>query len=378
MATILFVHGTGVRKASYEQTYKLIAPRTRELGHKPAECLWGEDCGSQFNGVALPSYESEQERHKIAMWRMLLSDPFSELKLLEETPDAPGLVSHGEITWERLITDVPTETTEKMLRDLELDPFWPFAFDQLTKDSDRRWEHLVKRAAMNDGQFELALSQCLVAQLMRAASEQWILPPDGTDRDALVASITTDLGGSPRGFLGNALKMAVGLFTPAVTPVLRWTRDAWSTGISPAVGDILMYQARGEKIRAFIRKQIEAQEGAVIVLAHSLGGIAAVDLLLTTPLPQVSALITAGSQSAYLYEINGLNGLERGQSWPEHFPKKWLNIYDVNDFLSYPAAGAFPHRVKDFCNSSHQPFPESHSAYWRSKKVWQQVGAFLA
>jgi len=378
MATVLFVHGTGVRKAGYEQSYKLIAPRIRELGHTPAECLWGDECGSQFSGVALPSYESEQERHKIAVWRMLLQDPFSELKLLEEAPDAPGLANHGEVVWERLVNNTPTERTVGLLRDLELDSFWAFAFDQLTKENDHRWEHLVKRAAINDGQFELALSQCLVAQLMRAAAEQWVLPPDGTDRDALVTSITVDLGGSPRGFLGAVLKMAIGLFTPAVTPVLRWTRDAWSAGISPAVGDILMYQARGEKIRAFIRERIEAQEGSVIVLAHSLGGIAAVDLLLTTPLLQVCALITAGSQSAYLYEINGLNGLERGQSWPKHFPKKWLNIYDVNDFLSYPAEGVFRQRVKDFRNSSHQPFPESHSAYWRSQKVWQEVGAFLA
>jgi hypothetical protein len=377
VATILFVHGTGVREAGYRETYKLIAPRIRELGYAPAECLWGDDYGSQFGGAALPSYASEQERQNLAMWRMLLQDPFAELRLLEAAPNASGLASHGEVVWERLLADTPGEITYGRLRALELDPFWPFVFEQLTKQPQRRWEALVKRAAQNDGQFELALSHCLVAQLIRGAEEQWMPPPESADRDSLVQSITTDLGGSPRGFVGDALKMAMGLFTPVATPILRWTRDAWSVGISPAIGDILMYQARGENIRGYIKKQIEAQEGAVVVLAHSLGGIASVDLLLMTEVPQVRALVTVGSQSPYLYEINGLNGLEKGKQWPETFPKKWLNIYDANDFLSYPGEGILPNRVKDFCSRSHQPFPESHSAYWRSANVWKEIAKFL-
>jgi hypothetical protein len=348
------------------------------MGYTPAECLWGDDYGSKFAKASLPRHESDQELQDIAMWRMLLQDPFAELKLLEAAPDATGLVSHGEIVWENLLNDVPSESTWTNLRSLELDPFWPNAFEQLTKESSHRWEALVKRAAQNDGEFELALSHCLVAQLIRAAEEMWVLPPDGDARDQLVRSITSDLGGSPRGFVGDALKMALGLFTRITTPVLRWTRDSWSLGSSPAFGDILMYQARGDGIRGCIRARVEAQSGLVVLLTHSLGGIAAVDLLMKTDLPQVRALITVGSQSPYLYEINGLNGLEKGEAWPKHFPKKWLNIYDTNDFLSYPGEGVFPGRVKDFRNASHQPFPESHGAYWRCANVWKEIAAFLA
>ncbi len=69
MATMLFVHGTGIRKAGYWQTYKLIAPRIRDLGYEPAECLWGDEYGSQFGGASLPGYLSEQECQGIAVWR---------------------------------------------------------------------------------------------------------------------------------------------------------------------------------------------------------------------------------------------------------------------------------------------------------------------
>jgi hypothetical protein len=377
VATILFIHGTGVRGAGYEQSYPLIAGRIGELGHSPAKCLWGDDYGSRFDGAALPSFMVKRADEKIAVWRMLLQDPFAELRLLETAPDAPGLISHGPILWQKLLDDLPGDKTYENLQLLGLVPFWPCAFDQLTKDPGRHWQTLVERAALNDGQFELALSRCLVAQLIRSAEEQWLLPPTGGDRDALVTSIQDDLGGAPRGLLGDTLKRVIGLFTPLATPVLRWTRDSWSVGASPAIGDILMYQARGENIRAYIKTQIEAQQGPVVVLAHSLGGIAAVDLLLTTDIPQVRALVTVGSQSPYLYEINALTGLAKGQPWPDRFPRNWLNVYDPNDFLSYPGAGILPGRVKDFQNDGGQPFPESHSAYWRSPQVWQEIGTFL-
>lgn len=376
--TIMFVHGTGVRSEGYEKAYAVIAPNIQKLGFQAAKCIWGDDYGSRFGGVALPSYLPEQEQKNIAMWEMLLQDPFAELQLLETAPDAEGLSNHGDVLWDKLLLHTPGESAYVQMRKLNLDPFWLFAFERLTKDSKNRWEILVKRAAQPDGQFELALSRCLAANMIRAAEEQWMIPPDGEDRDELVQALVDDLGGTARGFMGNVLKIAMGLFTPAATSVLRWTRDAWSAGASPVIGDILMYQARGQAIRDCIRDTIEAQKGPTVVLGHSLGGIATVDLLLTADLPQVKALITVGSQSSYLYEINALYGLEKGKTWPDRFPGKWLNIYDPNDFLSYPAEGILPGRVKDFCNKSQQPFPESHSAYWRSREVWKQIENFLA
>ena len=44
-------------------------------------------------------------------------------------------------------------------------------------------------------------------------------------------------------------------------------------------GDILLYQSRGHDIRAFIEEKLQHAEPPVTIVAHSLGGIACVDLL---------------------------------------------------------------------------------------------------
>jgi hypothetical protein len=136
--------------------------------------------------------------------------------------------------------------------------------------------------------------------------------------------------------------------------------------------DILLYQTRGGQIRDFIQQQIEQAEPPVVLLAHSLGGIACVDLLVEQSLPQVALLITAGSQAPFMYEINALYSLEFGQQLPEHFPQ-WLNLYDKRDFLSYIGSKIFPRRVEDLEIDSKQPFPRSHSAYWENDTTWQAI-----
>jgi hypothetical protein len=57
----------------------------------------------------------------------------------------------------------------------------------------------------------------------------------------------------------------------------------------------------------------------------------------------------------------------------------WLNIFDRNDFLSFRAGPTFRGvpDVTDFEVSSGVPFPESHGAYFRMKKVYQRISAFL-
>ena len=63
----------------------------------------------------------------------------------------------------------------------------------------------------------------------------------------------------------------------------------------PSAGDVLLYQARGDRIRAFIAKRVATAAESVVLLAHSLGGIAAMDLLAMRPLPSVRLLVTVGS-----------------------------------------------------------------------------------
>jgi hypothetical protein len=113
----------------------------------------------------------------------------------------------------------------------------------------------------------------------------------------------------------------------------------------------------------------------VTLVAHSLGGIACVDLLALPDPPPVARLVTAGSQSPFLYELGALTSLKPPQPLPAGFPP-WLNLYDRNDFLSY-CAGRLWSGVEDREIESGQPFPASHSAYFGNAEGWLAIRAFM-
>ena len=68
------------------------------------------------------------------------------------------------------------------------------------------------------------------------------------------------------------------------------------------LGDIALYQAHGHKVRQFISGKIASATPPVVLLGHSLGGVACVDLLISERFSSVSHLITVGSQAPLLYE----------------------------------------------------------------------------
>jgi pimeloyl-ACP methyl ester carboxylesterase len=143
----------------------------------------------------------------------------------------------------------------------------------------------------------------------------------------------------------------------------------------------MVYQAKGKTIREFIRSQIEHEqvEPPVILLAHSLGGIACVDLLIEHDLrAKVACLVTVGSQAPFFYEIDALQTLAYGEPLPEHFPQ-WLNLYDLRDFLSYVGncEGIFPGKLTDVQVDNRQPFPEAHGAYWANEQTWNAIEKVL-
>ncbi|NES73588.1 MAG: hypothetical protein F6K24_54565 [Okeania sp. SIO2D1] len=158
------------------------------------------------------------------------------------------------------------------------------------------------------------------------------------------------------------------------------------------IGDIILYQSRGQEIRRLIFSLIEEAESPVVLLAHSLGGIACVDLLiqgldLSTPdenllvreqLNKVKLLVTAGSQAPFLYEIGALYSREYGEALPDYFPE-WLNFYHKWDFLSYIGADVFPqpNKITDIEIDDEKRFLESHNVYWENNKTWDEIALRL-
>ncbi|MFD8012617.1 hypothetical protein, partial [Streptomyces sp. NPDC059762] len=206
---------------------------------------------------------------------------------------------------------------------------------------------------------------------------------DGTARDGAVERITALLtaalpgAGSHRGPVTRGVKRLAGrlaLGLASAQAVKR--RSALTDAAHPAAGDVLLYLARGGAIREIVAEAVRAAEPPVVLLAHSLGGIACLDLLVERALPEVELLVTVGSQAPFLYELGALPSLEHGRPLPAHVPR-WINVYDPRDLLGYVGAGVFPGRVEDVAVDGRQPFPLAHSAYWGNPELYRLLAAEL-
>ena len=393
MATILFVHGTGVRQTGFDATMSAITGEVKAelpgIGVKP--CFWGDRFGVRLHheGRSIPEYDTargagdpEPVESEAAGWARLLEDPYFELRLLIEiegdfAPVPGNQLAPGEQLLEA-VKAIDPAATEKALPTPEWQRVYREALDGLV--TDPAFEELLLEIPSRDQESELAVARAIVAAAMARGAADQFPALDGPLRDRLVVALTSALGeGRRAGMLGRLARPLMGFAT-------RWAsrrRGRISDAVLEEPGDILLYQARGAPIRQFIRDAIDGCEDDVFVFAHSLGGIMAVDLLAAGEVARVKGLITVGSQAPFLYETGALVTLSPQDSLPAHFPP-WLNVYDKSDFLSYlaakvfanPAAGAAS-RIFDFEAVSRQPFPQSHSAYFTNPAVWRRIATFV-
>ena len=395
MRDVLLVHGTGVRLESYDRGLSVVRKQAAKFlnGAEVHPCLWGEPRGAKLNieGASIPGYDdtapaltSAQQARDVdeAAWRMLGEDPLFEIRLLEGLAvpkrelgpmDAPpGRESARLLKGLRL-----TPEAVAFLREKELDLYWQPAFDSLAGEPEL--PRILIAANRDTREVSRGLARALTAQLLLRAQENGHPGVTADTREHIVNMLVPLLGGQPLGPFDWITKPLVGIAKRAATWKGRRERRALTDGSSPAAGDILLYQARGESIRDFIRDRIRELPGPSVILAHSLGGIAVVDLLIAEDhSDKVAGLVTVGSQAPFLYEINALVKLPCGSPLPGHFPK-WLNCWDPNDFLSYVGAGVFgTRRVTDHMVQSGLSFPDSHSAYWDNDAVWQRIAGHFS
>ncbi|WP_328563221.1 hypothetical protein [Streptomyces coelicoflavus] len=311
-------------------------------------------------------------------WAALYADPYAELALAAGTGTAVGAACAAELPPGSLPPDQHLRTR---LADLAAKG------DALAADlgpglaraaADLAAHPLLGAAAaalapQNLPYLPDLAARCLTAQVVAQVLDEDVpLVPVGATRDAVTDRLARALGapapGTERGVRSLALRVAGSAASRAV--VRR--RRALTEAAHPAAGDVLRYLSRGEAVRAGLRTLLAGLEPPVAVVAHSLGGIIALDTLVLTPLPQVRLLVTAGSQGPFLYESGSLPSLEHPAPLPDHFPD-WLNLYDPRDLLSYLGAGLFPGRVTDVAVDSRQPFPAAHSAYWTNPAVYRHI-----
>jgi hypothetical protein len=285
-----------------------------------------------------------------------------ELRLIPEE-DVIGELP-GPWIWQHIPFLAKNAEVVKIIEPWGVSEAWAPCISALAADEE--WKMVVSSITQSAPAASDKVSRAIVAAFQVYLREEGFPGLTGGQRDRLKNALLQYLGGPPLGITDWFLERLTNFGVPR--------RGKLSDASSPAVGDILRYQARGQEIRNYIGEETK-NGSAIAILAHSLGGVASVDWLASTQ-TSIQYLVTAGSQAPYFYEIDALVSRSFGSGLPKFFPK-WLNFLDPRDFLSYRAAKIFPGFAQDKWVDNGQPFPESHGAYWNNDEVWEEIKQFL-
>ncbi|EFO81488.1 hypothetical protein OSCT_0632 [Oscillochloris trichoides DG-6] len=408
MARLLFIHGTMTR---YDTDYLrgFVTIRDRLHAWLPQiqvdKFPWGEYWGAEMNprflsipgaeerdaplvlGVS-PDAAAAMPDPTVALWGMLYTDPYAELRLLAAIqPVEPVATSR---LWPSLqdlaAAELPADLSALLLQG-GIAATFPLALQRmlaLSSDVDPTLYATLNAipATQEDG-YRSALVRALIATAMNLALADGVYPLlycDAVLRDAIAERLAQLLAGE-QPVLGGLRDWLTFLPATALTEmVLRPFRIELTKAILGFLGDILTYQLRRQAIQQAIAAQIGTRP--TVLLAHSLGGIACLDLLLSQPAlrQHVPLVITAGSQVGVMHEIGALGTLGAAQSEPTRLPADfppWLNFYDQGDMLGFQASTVFGGTIRDVALSSGQPFPHAHNAYWTNDLLWEHVAAAI-
>lgn len=398
MTTVIFVHGISVREPVLSQTFTQIKGKLQEElpNLTVVSSAWGDSLGARLNadGASIPLYDSTrndnqaiQPDENIIRWAQLYQDPLYELRLLslktpEERDFTPGQEEPSQKLDRRVQQFEPSDELQAKLKECGIADVFAKARQNVIESP--AYQEALDTISDTLTEYRDAIARAIIAESIAICGKQEKFAPilnDSALREDVVISLSSEIYYAEAA-IGDWLKEQLAkLLQPPATGYLKRKRGVISDVTYQAVGDILLYQGRGQKIRDLIFSYIKDAEPPVVLLAHSLGGIACVDLLVEQLLNEekvikkVELLITVGSQAPYFYEVNALQSLEfnsdRNQRLPKGFPE-WLNIYDLQDFLSYIGGNIFP-SVQDILVDNQQPFPQSHSAYWSNKATWKAI-----
>lgn len=377
----LFIHGINVRGEEAENTRATIEghlQRRIDPHARVGACVWGNELGAQLRlgGKTIPTYEtarapgSEIDSARLQLlWADLYDDPLSELAALAQVPTgatgfrAPSAAAAASAYAAKVAALKSSGELAALLTPCGWTPLLASAVDEVARSPVLA---TLITSATDLSTCTLPAARAIYAGLHQRATAAGWPPLTARHRDAFIANVEQSLG------------KPMGVISWYANRYARRQRGALMDRVVPIVGDLIVYQGKGQQIRERIAVSIGECESPVCVFGHSLGGIAVVDTLLERPDLQrkVSQLFTMGTQVGFFHEVGALIGLKAGEQLPSDFPP-WYSFYDHADIISFLAEPAFPGRVKDIRVESEEPFPASHSAYWNSSEVWTCVEAIL-
>ncbi|MFF3416302.1 hypothetical protein ACFYW9_16635 [Streptomyces sp. NPDC002698] len=330
----------------------------------------GADGSTPSNNTRLTWSDAER-----AVWARLYDDPLFEIRLA--VPAEPGDAS-----------SVSPRVLDLLLSRIRKIPDEP-AVQELVPPGECQ-DHLREAVAdaLRNTEFTAALpflaarkSHDLVARCLTAVHVRVRERDGGTvivsaaERDLLWRVFEKCLGSAPLGLGDRTRAAAWSTAQHMARPVVRRHRGRLLTRATPALGDILLYQARGKPLRTFLAERVREIPGPVALLGHSLGGVACFESLVAHDLPNVRLLVTVGSQVPYLYGLDALATHRLGAPLPDHFRARWVNVVDQEDLLAFTAKDHFEGRVTDVEVDTREPFPRAHGSYWTTPQVYEAVRA---
>jgi hypothetical protein len=366
--SVLFVHGSGNRKAQAEAYGERIATGLGVTRGHMHLSTWGDSVGPD------PAFPRLAETMPVAPQQAfadtsaaLLEDPYEPLKamaLLDGAAANQGAFGDPGKDDARAILGLmrlggldlsETQITDEQLAAAAAEVAASPEFARAGGDP----------VALIDATVTAAAARAVQRQGPAAVAGAFgiDLDPIGKVKEALSKAV---IGGV--GIIGTTMGELSG-------PIARWLSEQFAKRRTALMqqhilvaADVLAYQRHSAQIRAHVRKEIQDLKPPRLILGHSLGGIILVDTLFgedAVPI-DVALLVTFGSQSPLLQALEAF-----GTVAPGSIP--WLNIWNRFDFVSFLASGLWPGKVKDEEIATDLGFPEAHGAYYDSPEFYTRI-----
>jgi hypothetical protein len=254
--TMLFVHGTGVRADGYTATLRVIREQAARQGLQldVPGCFWGQAEGARLRvgGASIPGYAEaggaapSEADELLALWSVLYTDPWYELRLLRHRPRAGGEVfgQPPSVLFRQAVESfAPSPELRASLAGAGLAGYFDAALAGLLAAPELA--EAAQTAPADPLEHRGAVARALIAAALVAAMDYGHPGLDGETRDALVLTLTSEMHGYGLGVGEFLLRPVKGIAARLITRKLTGDRGAISDATAPAAGDVLRFLAHG-------------------------------------------------------------------------------------------------------------------------------------
>ncbi|MEU5303549.1 hypothetical protein ACH4YO_32445 [Streptomyces noursei] len=303
----------------------------------------------------------------------------------ERTP-APDARTRVEQTLREHLSATPQDH-EAELRDGDVAPV---DSDQVAAYLAEVWDQTTWLQRTDDPLLLAEVGRDLARALLDAA------PEDEFGYAELRGSGPTDFEGRMRSLVRRRLsdldRVAGAAIQAAVGRINHALRTRLGPGTTRLLGDVLVHQRHQAAIHARIRASIDTvdpelgryPDRPVRVVAHSLGGVVAVDMATAANPLWTEKLLTFGSQAAFFHVCDPRGGQLEPFAGAQRVVlptslARWTNLWEPLDVLAFAASTVFP--PHDGSSPADIPVPHSastglwtHAAYGESPAVAAAIG----